>query len=49
VEISEEQLNAFRELNNVADVHECCEGSKIKHNFRPVCPLNERKILKSFP
>lgn len=48
VEISEEQLNAFRELNNVCETSECCEGSRIKHNFRPVCSLNNRKVNKSF-
>ena len=48
VGISEEQLNAFRELNSVAKVSECCEGSKIRHNFRPVCSLNNRKITRSF-
>lgn len=48
VEVSEEQLNAFRELNNVGDVAECCEGSKIKHNFRPVCAINDRTVSRSF-
>jgi len=48
VEVSEEQLKAFRELNNCSDVAECCEGSKIKHNYRPVCALNDRKVCKSF-
>lgn len=48
VELSAEQLNAFRELNSVSEVHECSEGSKIKHNFRPTCPLNGRKVTKSF-
>jgi carbonic anhydrase len=48
VEVSEEQLAAFRELNNVSCETECCEGSKIKHNYRPVCPLNDRKVSKSF-
>lgn len=48
VEVSEEQLKAFRELNNVDDASQCCEGSKIKHNYRPVCALNDRKVSKSF-
>lgn len=48
LELSEEQLEAFRNLNNVNHAHDCCEGSKIKYNFRPVCPLNERKVTKSF-
>lgn len=47
VEVSEEQLNAFRELNNCDSRDQCCEATKIKHNFRPVCALNERKVYKS--
>jgi len=48
IDVSEEQLIAFRELNNCSDLSECCEGSKIKHNYRPVCPSNNRKVFKSF-
>lgn len=48
VEVSEEQLKAFRELNNVSELCDCCEASKIKHNYRPVCDLNDRKVSKSF-
>lgn len=48
VELSAEQLAAFRELNNVSELSDCCEGTKIKHNFRPVCALNDRKVSKSF-
>lgn len=47
VEVSEEQLNAFRELNSCDSLEECCEDTKIKHNFRPVCALNDRKVYKS--
>lgn len=48
VEISAEQLNGFRELNNCSNLSECCESTKIKHNYRPTMELNGRKVCKSF-
>jgi len=48
IEVSSEQLSSFRELYSCADLKDCCEKTKISFNFRPVCPLNERIVKKSF-
>jgi carbonic anhydrase len=43
IEISSEQLNAFRNLHETADGHQ-----KQEKNFRPVCSLNNRVVRRSF-
>lgn len=53
IELSEDQLNAFRQLNSYKR-NQKPEGSrdefcgKMISNFRPPQPLNDRKIIKSF-
>jgi carbonic anhydrase len=48
IEVSSEQLNSFRELYSCSNLKECNENTRINFNFRPVCPLNDRIIKKSF-
>lgn len=52
IQVSEEQLNAFRELvAHGKDEASHCEDEfhgHIVNNFRPTLPLNDRKVLASF-
>lgn len=52
VQVSEEQLNSFRALHGHKKGEKTEEGDKfegrIVNNFRPCCPLNDRRILCSF-
>jgi carbonic anhydrase len=43
IEFSNTQLNLLRATHPGVD---CCEGAK--HNYRPPCPLNDRKVSASF-
>jgi hypothetical protein len=44
IEISEDQIESFRNLYICKNRNECCEHTKMSKNFRPVCQLNDRAI-----
>jgi carbonic anhydrase len=48
IEVSSEQLSQFRELYSCSELNECSANTKINFNFRPVMPLNNRILSKSF-
>jgi carbonic anhydrase len=49
IQVSSEQLDKFRnKLHSCSNEQDCCDSTKIKANFRPVCQLNDRCIKKSF-
>lgn len=50
IEVSEDQLNAFRQLVTHGRDDQCRDEyhGHIVNNFRPTLPLNDRKILASF-
>jgi carbonic anhydrase len=48
IEISEDQIESFRNLYICKNRNECCENTKMSKNFRPVCQLNDRELKKSF-
>jgi carbonic anhydrase len=51
IEVSADQLDAFRNLHSHGDGEEHGEdefGGKILDNFRPITPLNDRKVIASF-
>ncbi len=48
IEISEGQIESFRNLYLCKNRIECCEHTKMSKNFRPVCQLNDRELKKSF-
>ena len=48
IEMSIEQQKAFHNLYQCSDSGDFCESNKIIDNYRPICPLNDRTIYKSF-
>ncbi|RNA03305.1 carbonic anhydrase [Brachionus plicatilis] len=48
ITLSDAQLAKLRQMYICKREDQCCEMFRIKDNFRPVCDLNGRKILKSF-
>lgn len=48
IEVSHDQLRAFHRLYETSDPVQASDSSRILHNFRKVCPLNDRKVKKSF-
>lgn len=48
IEISSDQLNEFRNLYKCSDESECSSHTRLDYNYRQVCNLNNRNLIKSF-